>query len=84
MIDWNAPIEFDDGTPLETTGTNVIMTPKSPYRSEWTGRRDQYWDCPAKYHYHFKTGVFGGGSAKAMYTIRNVVDSKMYIPEDWS
>lgn len=94
-LDFSLPFELDDGTPVEVQGKDwryVSATlPKSPYRPEWTGRRDRDWarsnrtwlfnakDANADYL------VFGGGTKEAMFTIRNVIDqAHTFVPEDWS
>ena len=93
MLDFDQPFELDDGTPVEIRHypSNTYFDakiPKSVYRPEYKGRRDPNWDRPDQWWTFCQNkegvGVFMGGSATKMFTIRNADNSASFIPEDWS
>lgn len=72
MIDWNAPLEFDDGTPVGPARSDPawphlmhVDVPRRPSR----GVKDGY--GPGHWYYNKDTGVFDGGSPERYFVIRN-------------
>ena len=84
-IDPNQPLELDNGQEVELRSNYgsaiVVVYAGSPYRDN---RSANSYKQRTGWVYDIVTGVFGGGSSKAYWVLRNADTADSHIPEDWS